>query len=192
MGKMYEPFFTTKYPASRGLGLAVASAIATQLGGSLSVTNRHPTGAVAAVSLPVSVGGKIPVEAVTEVYPPTEGLSVLVIDDMPGVLEMISRMAGMVFGQSVVSLSSGLAAIEAASDPTNKFSLVLLDLGLKDTTGTHVYSKIRLHRPDIPILFISGFTSDPDMAQILEEDPLCRFLEKPFDLTQLKKAMKSF
>jgi len=192
MENMFQPFFTTRFPAGRGLGLAVASAIATQFDGSLKVENRRPCGAVATVTVPVSIGSKIRTEAITEVIPPRSDSSVLVIDDMPGVLEMISRMASMVFNQQVVSITSGTDAIKAASDPSNKFSFVLLDLGLKDMTGTHAYGLIRAHLPDIPILFISGFTSDPEMAKILDKDPYCRFLEKPFDLNQLKTAMQSF
>ena len=191
--RIFHPFFSTKDSQERGLGLAVASSITKRLGGTLELINHDPKGVCATLSFPVDIAGEATTPPLTEISPPSEHSgTVLVIDDMEPVLAMVSRMVGMLTGDPVVSISDGKEGIEAVKQMADRITMVVLDLGLKEISGIVVYHEIRKLKPDLPVLFISGFTSDARLEQVLAEDKRVGFLQKPFELGQLRKAMRWF
>lgn len=188
MDHLYEPFFSTKSPPGRGLGLAVACGIAHRLGGVLDIRNRPVGGAIATVRFPVTIGPAAVVEPPPAPPVSAQG-SVMVIDDEQLVLDMISRMASKITRCPVISVANGEEAVELLSNPGHEVTMVLLDVCLRDISGIAIYRQIRRSNPDLPVLFVSGLASDPDLVEVLAEDPQTRFLPKPFELNKLRREM---
>ena len=92
---------------------------------------------------------------------------------------------------------SGLEAVASADgeDATRAFKeegpfdLVVLDLVMPRRSGRFVYHEIRSHKPDQPILLVSGFPKDERIDGLLEEGH-CAFLQKPFRLEDLARVIK--
>jgi two-component system cell cycle sensor histidine kinase/response regulator CckA len=191
MKHLFEPFFSTKASTGRGLGLVVASGIASRLGGTLDIDNRTPHGVVATLRFPISQGETTTMEKPGEPEAAPMAGSVLLIDDMEPVLVMIGRMLSKITGLEVIPVTNGVDALALLDRPNRTFSLIVLDLSLREESGVKIYRKIRERKADVPVLFISGYTSDAGLQTALDEDRKTRFLPKPFELEQLRKAISS-
>lgn len=97
--------------------------------------------------------------------------SILVVDDTQSVLNMTHIMLGNA-GYEVVCVGSGLDAIEMVKG--REFDLVLMDVVMDGMSGPQAARAIRLMRPDMPIIFMSGF---PDQLEKLRAETV---IQKPF------------
>ncbi|HEX7082993.1 MAG TPA: PAS domain S-box protein [Gaiellaceae bacterium] len=184
-----EPFFTTKPDGEgTGLGLAVVYGVVSSGGGTIAIRSEPGAGTVVTVELPATA------EAVGEdgrplAEPPAvEGDErVLVVEDREIVRELAcSILAGS--GYVVRSAHGGPEALELVeSEPP--FSLVLTDVVMPDMSGAELAGKLRATRPDLRVLYMSGYTADvlgPDELQA----PHTGFLRKPFGTAELTAAVR--
>jgi PAS domain S-box-containing protein len=183
---LFEPFFTTKGPGKgTGLGLATCHGIITQSGGYIRAYSEVGQGTVFKIYLPVA---DEPIE--TAVPPPDAagGLkgteTVLLVEDELEVRELAAFVLREA-GYRVLEAGHGreaLALLEA--EPHHKIQLVISDLVMPQMNGQEMMYQLRQLRPELPALFISGYTHD-----VLTQRSLINttdgFLEKPFTPTQL-------
>ena len=83
---------------------------------------------------------------------------------------------------------SGDAALRLLA--ANEYTIILLDLGLPDTTGRTLCKHIRAHYPDIPLLIVTGETHTKSVTELLNygaDD----YLTKPFDPFELRARMNA-
>ncbi|MGB7219144.1 MAG: response regulator [Vicinamibacterales bacterium] len=114
------------------------------------------------------------------------GPVVLVVDDEDSVVRLASRALRME-GYRVLEASGGIEAIKVL-DAGTPIDLLLTDINMPDIKGHEVARRFRLARPDLKVLYLSGFV-DVLFAErpILWEDEA--FLDKPFTIKGLLEAV---
>jgi signal transduction histidine kinase len=153
-----EPFFTTKGPQSRGLGLSVAYGIVQRHSGSLAIDSRAGRGSTVTVSLPIGT-----VRAVPHDDRPTLAQSprVLLVDD-DAMVRTVLRALLTRDGYTVVEAADGLDALNRV-ERGESFDLVLTDLVMPEVNGWQILRGVRRLRPGLPVVLITGWEqTDPE------------------------------
>ncbi len=187
--KIFDPFFTTKEVGKgTGLGLAMVYGIIKQHKGYINVYSEPGRGTTFKIYIPL-----VPVQTQaatkSEPPPPTGGTETILIaeDD-----EAVRRMTTAVLedaGYTIVEARDGEEAIKEFSESRKPVHLVILDVIMPKKNGKTVYDEIRRLRPDVKVLFTSGYTAD-----VLETQALVgldvRFLQKPASPRVLLKTVR--
>jgi PAS domain S-box-containing protein len=152
--RIFDPFFTTKPPGvGTGIGLAVSHAIVAEMGGDISVVSKPGEGSTFVVRLPAPARDALQDPVASHLA----GLRarVLVIDDEPRVLAVLSRMLGSI--HEVVTTHRAQAALELLKDGA-AFDVILCDLLMPELNGMEFYREVARLSPDLPsrIVFLSG------------------------------------
>jgi CheY-like chemotaxis protein len=177
--RVFEPYFTTKeIGKGTGLGLSTAYGIIRQSDGHIQVSSEPGQGTTFRIYLPHT-------EAQAATMPSS------VVDDMPGGSEHIllveddasvrrlSREILVRLGYTVTEAASGRAGLALGSDDTKHFDLALCDVILGDMSGPALYEALRALRPQVHVLYMSGYTDEAIVRTgVLDEGH--PFLQKPF------------
>ena len=188
--KLFEPFFTTKEQGKgTGLGLSTAYGIVKQSGGFIFADNiegqgGRPVGARFTIYLPVHKG-EVPAKPV-EVEPEQSsewsgGGRILLVEDEDMVRAVAERALSRA-GYTVTCCSDGeegLAAVTGGGD----FDLVVSDVVMPLMDGPAMARGIRDVRPDLPVLFMSGYAEEQLRKDI--DIPNMHFIPKPFSVQQI-------
>ncbi|WP_428660207.1 PAS domain S-box protein [Reyranella sp.] len=182
--KVFEPFFTTKpIGQGTGLGLSMIYGFAKQSRGHVRIESAEGRGTTFRLYLPLYQGG---VEART-VGPAREvaigaGETVLVIEDDSAVRLIISDVLREL-GYACIEASDGQAALPMLTSNT-PLDLLITDVGLPGLNGRQIAEIARRHRPDLKILFVTGYAEHATgHAPFLE--PGMEMVTKPFALDGL-------
>lgn len=167
--RCFEPFFSSRPDkGGTGLGLSTAHGIAKQSGGDLRVRTVPGGGAEFELLLPAG-GGTGPAAGA--------GRHVLVADDDGEVRAMlVQALEGN--GYRVTAVEDGRAALATGIVP----DLLLTDLDMPHVDGIALSAALRERQADLPVLFVSGSGSPPDVAGT-------RFLRKPVPVAALLAAI---
>jgi two-component system cell cycle sensor histidine kinase/response regulator CckA len=105
---------------------------------------------------------------------------VLVVDDEEGVREVAERMLQEI-GFDTISAKDGREALQVMQRVGNKVAAVLLDLSMPRMGGQETLRHLRVHRPHLPIIIMSGYTEQAVAPEVSGSGPgLTTFLQKPF------------
>ncbi len=170
--RAFEPFFTTKAVGQgTGLGLSVVHGIVNQSGGTIRVASELGKGTTFTLYLPISSAGRASEQpADTGTMAMEHGRVALVIEDDPVVRGMAAR--GLREAAYVVlEAVNGREALELIQSHKGRLDVVVTDIGMPEMDGYDVARRLSEERPDIPIVFMSGY-GDPE--------PKVPFLQKPF------------
>ncbi len=170
--RIFEPFFSTKGTSKgTGLGLASVHGIVTQSGGYITVQSELGQGTTFEIYLPL-VEAEPPIEQEELPLRPATGTEIiLLVEDEPGIREL-SRAFLQSLGYTVLLASSGKEALAVADEYAGKIHLLITDVIMPGMRGTEVAAELRSRRPDIKVLYVSGFA---DVG--INDAPV---LEKPF------------
>jgi signal transduction histidine kinase/DNA-binding response OmpR family regulator len=158
LSRIFEPFFTTKEAGQgTGLGLSLVYAIVADSGGAIDVKSAHRQGSTFTIYLPQSPVGLITAEAATAASHRGHGERVLLIDDEAPVLAATAEVLARL-GYEAVSFSDGHAALAAFEATPERFDVVVTDEAMPGLTGTGLARMLHSHRPDLPIVLVSGYT----------------------------------
>lgn len=190
LDRIFEPFFTTK-PAGKGtgLGLATVYGIVAQSGGEVRVESEEKVGTVFRIRFPVHESVKTAVPVVSLGYAeqdPGSG-TILVAEDAAALRRFIERSLRLQ-GYTVLTAANGREALQIARENAHRIDLILTDVVMPGMSGQEFVSRIRRFLPEIPVVFMSGYTDD----EILRRGNLApdtAFLQKPFTLEELATAM---
>lgn len=193
LNKIFDPFFTTK-PAGvgTGLGLPICQSILRSLGGDLTVKSAPGEGSCFTVSLPIWNGDPHPI--ITPLPVPKVPVSprgrVLVIDDEVAVGRTLALVLGSEHEVSVMTSAAEALALIRTEGP-EVFDAVLCDLVMPGMTGLELYQAVQREFPELArrFLFITGGLAPQKLSA--ELNPLTPLFEKPFDLEQIRTALRT-
>jgi len=114
------------------------------------------------------------------------GATILVVDDEPVVLETV-RDGLTAHGYQVLTAGGGEEALQTAQAHQGAIALALVDVIMPGMSGPQVAQRLHASRPDLKILFMSGFSTEVVVVHGLDTgDPL---LVKPFSLDTLGRKV---
>ncbi|MCA8975501.1 MAG: response regulator [Planctomycetes bacterium] len=183
--RIFDPFFTTKADG-RGLGLAAVKGIVTTHGWQLLVESEPGEGAVFTLVLPRTRVESVPAPVVTTCPAPAAS-RVLVVDDEPGVLKVVSKMLRYV-GIDVVQASNGQQAIDIYREQADSIDGVVLDLNMPKLDGEEVFKELKLIRPDVRVLLTSGYAEQAVLDRF-RGTGLCGVVQKPIKMAVLHQKV---
>ncbi|MFL6734450.1 MAG: PAS domain S-box protein [Sphingomicrobium sp.] len=188
--RAFEPFFTTKEVGKgTGLGLSMVYGMARQSGGSARLESRPGEGTTVKLLFRVASGEALPAapgETWTDHGVDTHaGASVMVIDDDPDVRGFVVATLEEQGFQVREASGGGEGLKQLAQAPAD---LVVLDFIMPGLSGAEVASRIRVSRPEQPILFVSGYSETEAVRRVAPDAPL---LAKPFRAEALIKAVRA-
>jgi PAS domain S-box-containing protein len=186
--RMFDPFFTTRgVGKGTGLGLSLVHGIVTDLGGAIDVKSAIGEGTSFEIWLPVTMeAGKPTIEAAREL-PRGRGETVMIVDDEPTLVALAEEMlAGL--GYEPVGFESSRVALQAFRANLERFDAVLTDEAMPELVGTELAREIRLLRPDVPIILMSGHGGAP-LAQRAAVIGVKEVLHKPLQRVDLAESL---
>jgi two-component system cell cycle sensor histidine kinase/response regulator CckA len=188
--RIFEPFFSTKEMTSgTGLGLATVYGIVVGAGGGIVVDSETNQGATFDIYLP-SVGQR-PEETLAPevaVRPEGENSWVLVVDDEDAVRNIVQRILE-VNGYRVLPASNLNEALETAGRFDRPLSAVIADVVMPNGSGLELVEQLRLERPGLPALFMSGYSGDELAGHGLGAED--RYIGKPFKPEEILDALSA-
>ena len=93
-------------------------------------------------------------------------------------------------GYNVLQATTGAEALELFAGHRGEVDLVVSDVVMPEMDGPTLCEQLRRQRPDLKVIFISGYAEDA-FRQHLAENEDFMFLQKPFDLKELAAAVKA-
>jgi CheY-like chemotaxis protein len=188
--RLFEPYFTTKNQAGTGLGLSTVQAIVARLGGAIQVFSEVGRGTMFRVILPLVSEGKAQVAARENNHAVRRGSGerLLVIDDEDAVRNVIGLSLSHL-GYQVDTAPSGLEGIEQLRASSGAYQLVILDLLMPGLSGEETFQRLRALSPEIPVLIVSGFSSENVVQRVLA-DGARDFIQKPFSIEVLSEKVR--
>jgi PAS domain S-box-containing protein len=185
--RIFDPFFTTKeVGVGTGLGLSLVHGIVTDLGGGIAVQSRVGEGSVFTVYLPSRHYVAAPAAAI-EAPPPGNGECVLLVDDEEALVRLGEETLAAL-GYEPVGFSSSVAALAALRADPGRFDLVLTDEAMPGLTGSELAAEIRLLRPTLPIVLMSGFVT-PALLARAREAGVADVLAKPLVSRDIARSL---
>lgn len=185
---IFEPFFTTKEEGKgTGLGLSTIFGIVTQCGGGLDVTSKVGKGTRFDVYLP-SVAAELEKTAgdVPAQQPKRGHETILLVEDDAAVRELV-RDELLKLGYRVFEAKNGLEACLVGTQQMGALQLLLTDVVMPGMSGTELAQHLRVIKPDLKLLFISGYTDDVGIGA---GDSASAYLQKPFTPESLSKVVR--
>jgi CheY-like chemotaxis protein len=181
---VFEPFFTTKPEGSRtGLGLATAYGILTQADGDIRIYSEPGHGTTFIITLPVTAEAAARVAEPVPYRRAPRGETVLVVEDEEALREVTRRIFAR-NGYQVITAANGQEALGIASGHPGEIHLLITDVIMPHMLGKEVAEKMRLIRPEIEVIFMSGYAR-PVLASQGRLDPGVGLVEKPFSEADL-------
>jgi PAS domain S-box-containing protein len=187
--RIFEPFFTTKeLGKGTGLGLATVYGIVKQSGGSVWVYSELGHGTVFKVYLPTVSESPLKGPAKTETVSASGTETILVVEDEEGVRSLV-RLALESTGYKVLEVEDPEKALETCVSHDGPIHLLLTDVVMPKISGHVVAQKVAALRPDIKVLYMSGYTDDAVVHHgVLSQD--MAFIQKPFTPIALRKKIR--
>lgn len=189
--KIFEPFFTTKEVGKgTGLGLSTVYGIVKQSGGYIFADSEPGRGTSFSVYLPVHIASAQEREPASIKSVPSAkgdwatGTIVLVEDE--DMVRAVAERALTRQGYVVVTASDGEQGLEVL-DELDHVDLLLSDVVMPNMDGPAMARQARVKRPDLPVLFMSGYAEEQLRKSIDMEN--VAFLPKPFSVAQLSDAV---
>ncbi|MEO6094215.1 MAG: ATP-binding protein [Fibrobacteria bacterium] len=152
-----EPFFTTKGERGTGLGLAMVYGIAKRHDADIEIESAPGKGTTIRMAFPAAVGRLEAAQQIPGRAPPSR-MRILVIDDDPlilnSLLETLERE-----GHQITTMNGGQAGIDAfrSAGETERFELVITDLGMPYVDGRKVASAVKETSPATPVMMLTGW-----------------------------------
>jgi two-component system, cell cycle sensor histidine kinase and response regulator CckA len=193
LSHLFEPFYTTKEVGKgTGLGLATVYGIVKQSGGYIRVMSRPDEGTSFEIMLPLVEEHAQPVREAVQTGVDGQGETVLVTEDEDAVRSLASRILRK-RGYLVLEARHGSEALDIARSHEGRIDLLLTDVVMPVMGGRELGEQLVKLRPDIKVVFMSGYTGDTLLQRGMKESSA--FLEKPFTpdglATVVREALES-
>jgi PAS domain S-box-containing protein len=186
--RVFEPFFTTKSEGT-GLGLATVYGIVTTAGGRIDVYSEPGIGTTVKIHLPATSAMPLEEEPEAGTEASGRGEVVLVVEDEPDVRRMSERILTK-GGYSVIGTAEGAEAVTICQSGGQQIDLLLTDVIMPEMLGTELVERIHALRPNLPVIYMSGYSHEVLAPQALTENGGSAFIEKPFSAQALRATVR--
>ncbi len=184
---LFEPFTTTKDKArSAGLGLATAFSVAVGAGGLIDVRSNNQ-GSTFDIYLLEVEPDPLP-EQERAAASLRSHADILLVDDEEGIRRALARVL-KAEGYAVELASNGIEALALMKGRAAPFDLLLTDMLMPGMAGVEVAREARKAHPDLPVIFMSGYT-DALLSEVNLDPRIDRSLQKPFTDLSLITAIE--
>jgi CheY-like chemotaxis protein len=181
--RIFDPFFSTKF-TGRGLGLSVVLKTVQRHLGAVKVRSSKGKGTSFRLLLP-PVPRAVEAQRFRSIEAPAALAGrVLIVDDEPLVREVAQRMLESRGWLAIGVESADAALVELAREPS--IDAVLLDVTMPGRNGFEVLRELRIARPELPVVMMSGFSTE--VVEESGEEP-DGFVSKPFTAAVLLEAL---
>lgn len=184
--KVFEPFFTTKEVGKgTGLGLSIVYGIIKQHAGFIAVESCKDLGTAFRIFLPLAKNETgVRVEQKFQHPLPLSGSETILLAEDDETVRAMNVMTFESAGYRVLQAGDGQDAIAKFIEHQEIIDLLVFDVVMPKTDGKSAYEEIRKMRPDIKVLFMSGYTKEIVITKGVLEDEVF-FLAKPFKPQEL-------
>jgi two-component system, cell cycle sensor histidine kinase and response regulator CckA len=189
---IFEPFFTTKENKGTGLGLATVYGIVQQSGGQIRVYSEIGLGTVFKIYLPLPSDTVDTPVTEAENKEETAGLpllgTILVVDDDPKVCQLLVELFKNQ-GHIVLNAGSAAEALHLVQTHQQSIDLLITDIVLPDNNGRELAQLIHKQKPQIKVIFMSGYTRNVlNHHNLLEDNAV--FMDKPLEINHLLRMVQ--
>lgn len=163
--RIYDPFFTTKEVGKgTGLGLAVVHGIVQQHEGRIEVESTPGAGTTFRIYFPRYQGAfeMRQGQQTVDVQPGT-GETILLIEDERAVRDVTVRLLNSL-SYKVLVAQNGREAVDLMKTEGTQIKMAILDVVMPGESGPEVFQKLAAFRPDLPVLFITGYDAEAKLA----------------------------
>ena len=183
--RIFEPFYTTKpVGEGTGLGLAMVFGAVERAGGRVWVYSEPGRGSTFKVYLPVGGAPDPADEGTADELMPGGTESILVLEDDDLVRDVVERTLRRL-GYEVTAASRPSEALSLAGE--RSFDLLITDVVMPEMTGDALAREIRAVHPDLPVVFMSGYTAG---VLELKVGPFDVFASKPLTAGRIARAVR--
>ncbi|NIJ20306.1 signal transduction histidine kinase [Sphingomonas naasensis] len=181
--KVFEPFFTTKpLGQGTGLGLSMVYGFVRQSGGAVRIHSQPGLGTSVKLYLPITEAQPVaPLKTVSHA-PDGCGQRVLVVEDDPAV-RLLVREVLEELRYEPIEFADPLDAVPFLASE-ERVDLMISDVGLPGMNGRELAETARMHRPGLPILFITGYAENAAIRSGFLGTNMA-MVTKPFSLDEL-------
>ncbi len=192
---LFEPFFTTKeQDRGTGLGLATVFGIVKQSKGHIEVQSEMGKGTKFDIYLPRAQKSAAPVStppAATERPQLAEGVeTILIAEDEQAVRELTAQILKDQ-GYNVLVAGNGADALRVSQQYNGDIHLLLTDVIMPQMNGQELAEQLRVTRPEIRVLFMSGYTGDAIAQRSALAPGTAPFIVKPLTLEKLTGKVRA-
>jgi PAS domain S-box-containing protein len=180
-----EPFFTTR-PTAAGLGLATTAGIVQGIGGHIELESEPRMGTTVHLYLPAAE--ERPASAEVRQGKPAVIGRVLIVEDQPEVAQLVQRLIEPA-GYAITVATDALSAVTQVAAGAHP-DLLITDVVMPTMTGPELAAALRTHHPNLPVLYMSGYTA-ASLGPQLHLDDNSMLIEKPFTRSTLLAAIRN-
>ncbi len=186
----FEPFYTTKdREHGTGLGLASCFGIVKQSGGHIWAESTRGDGTTIRVLLPRTNGSQDMASAPPPDTPIQTGTeTVFVVEDEQRLRKLACRLLENL-GYAVLEAEDGEVALGIAQACLDDIDILVTDVTMPRMSGTELAQRLRARRPDLPVLFTSGY--DPALQDLHGATPGAELLHKPYSPSALATRVRT-
>jgi signal transduction histidine kinase len=185
--RIFEPFFTTKEVGrGSGLGLATVYGIIKGHEGIIDVSSEPSKGTTFSIYLPASNSDVVADKIENRNIDIGSG-TILLIDDEQSALSVNAEILQQL-GYRICQASSGQQAVDIFKERED-IDLVILDMIMPGMSGRKTFEFLKEINPDIRIILLTGYSRNEE-AEFIMKQGCCGFFQKPFDTSQLSRAIK--
>ncbi|HVR66944.1 MAG TPA: PAS domain S-box protein [Verrucomicrobiae bacterium] len=185
--RAFDPFFTTKgVGKGTGLGLSMVYGFVKQSGGHVQIESRLGEGTTVSLYLARATAAAVAEEAKDDQPLSSAQQEIVLLVEDEADVRVLAEAYLESFGYTVISAADGATAMAAlAANP--RIDLLLSDIILPGTMdGIAIAAQVRASRPEIKIVYMSGYAPDPEMLL-----PGTELIKKPFLRADLSRVVRA-
>ncbi len=188
--RVFEPFFTTKAEGhGTGLGLATVFGIVHQAHGAIGIDSTVGVGTSFHIHLPTTDEAETVADVASAQPRHASTGTILVVEDDSAVSALVTRALRHA-GFEVFRAVDAQQALELARCHAGPIDLLLTDVVMPGMNGRELADRIAQFRPDVRLLFMSGYSDDTVLQRGVEASTV-EFIQKPFTLPGLVIRVQS-
>jgi PAS domain S-box-containing protein len=189
LGKIFEPFYTTKEVGKgTGLGLSLVHGIIKQHNGSILVSSELGKGTRFDIYLPL-IEEHVPKGESKMTAPHAGQMETLLVAEDEAIVGCFMKRMLENAGYKVITAANGEDAV-ARFKENDDISLVLSDVVMPVKNGKEMLDEIRMFKPDIKVVFISGYAPDVIRNKGMFDEGT-DFIQKPFNKNDLLRKVRN-
>jgi len=194
-GRIFEPFFTTKEVGKgTGLGLSMVYGIVKQHDGHINVYSEAGQGTTFRIYLPIAESA-VKEEAVAVLPPLLGGTETILVAEDEEALRKLAKDVLEGLGYTVLLAKDGEEAVEMYREHGERIGLLLLDVVMPRMGGWEAYQQIRELSGDVPLIFMTGYSSETVQSRFVQQDKSAEELgavvmTKPYNLEGLGRKVR--